>query len=168
MKTKWGSCNPNASDHPTQYRSGQKTPRMPRIHSRPRNGPPARANPQHRFVALMDRFLPKWRLRRETLNSLPVRHETWDIRPRDPFPLGGNTIAHPIPRASWRRRSPFPRGSASVPPVQGAAAASLNSQPDQRGLVWRKIYFLTRHNGRRSCFLSTAPISPVTEIIHLF
>jgi hypothetical protein len=30
-----------------------------------------------RFVALMDRFLPRWQSHRETLNRLPVRHETW-------------------------------------------------------------------------------------------
>lgn len=31
-----------------------------------------------RFVALMDRFLPRWRFVRQTLNQLPVRHEEWD------------------------------------------------------------------------------------------
>jgi predicted metal-dependent hydrolase len=30
-----------------------------------------------RFVALMDRFLPQWRFRRDQLNQLPVRHEEW-------------------------------------------------------------------------------------------
>ena len=30
-----------------------------------------------RFVALMDRFMPKWRFYRESLNRLPVRHEHW-------------------------------------------------------------------------------------------
>jgi predicted metal-dependent hydrolase len=29
------------------------------------------------FVALMDRFMPQWRLRRDQLNRLPVRHEEW-------------------------------------------------------------------------------------------
>lgn len=35
--------------------------------------------PHHneRFVTLMDRFLPGWRLRRDLLNRLPVRHEEW-------------------------------------------------------------------------------------------
>ena len=31
-----------------------------------------------RFMALMDQFIPKWQFRREILNRLPVRHESWD------------------------------------------------------------------------------------------
>ena len=31
-----------------------------------------------RFVALIDRFMPKWQNRRRSLNSLPLRHESWD------------------------------------------------------------------------------------------
>ncbi len=30
-----------------------------------------------RFVALMDRYMPKWQQRRAALNRLPVRHENW-------------------------------------------------------------------------------------------
>jgi predicted metal-dependent hydrolase len=30
-----------------------------------------------RFIALMDGFIPNWRLRRDQLNRLPVRHEEW-------------------------------------------------------------------------------------------
>jgi predicted metal-dependent hydrolase len=30
-----------------------------------------------RFRALMDQFMPKWHFRRESLNSLPLRHEHW-------------------------------------------------------------------------------------------
>ena len=30
-----------------------------------------------RFVALMDRLIPQWRVCREQLNQLPVRHEKW-------------------------------------------------------------------------------------------
>jgi predicted metal-dependent hydrolase len=30
-----------------------------------------------RFIALMDGFMPNWRLRRNQLNQLPVRHEEW-------------------------------------------------------------------------------------------
>ena len=30
-----------------------------------------------RFVALMDRFMPKWQFYRDELNRLPVRHERW-------------------------------------------------------------------------------------------
>ena len=30
-----------------------------------------------RFIALMEQFMPKWRFRREALNRLPVRQESW-------------------------------------------------------------------------------------------
>ena len=30
-----------------------------------------------RFIALMDRFMPRWQFFREVLNRLPVRHEEW-------------------------------------------------------------------------------------------
>ena len=29
------------------------------------------------FIALIDRFMPRWRLLRQRLNRLPVRHEDW-------------------------------------------------------------------------------------------
>ncbi len=32
-----------------------------------------------RFVALMDRFLPRWRHARDILNRFPVRHEAWEV-----------------------------------------------------------------------------------------
>jgi Protein of unknown function DUF45 len=35
-----------------------------------------------RFIALMDKFMPKWQFYRELLNRLPVRHEYWDIEVR--------------------------------------------------------------------------------------
>lgn len=34
-------------------------------------------NHNERFVSLMDEFMPKWRLHREQLNSLPVAHNDW-------------------------------------------------------------------------------------------
>lgn len=36
--------------------------------------------PKHgeRFVALMDRFMPKWEFIRQKLNRLPVSHTDWD------------------------------------------------------------------------------------------
>ncbi|HUF11278.1 MAG TPA: M48 family metallopeptidase [Rhodothermales bacterium] len=30
-----------------------------------------------RFVALMDRCMPQWRIHRDVLNRLPVRRENW-------------------------------------------------------------------------------------------
>jgi predicted metal-dependent hydrolase len=77
MKTKWGSCSP-----------GRKTIRL---NTELAKKPPAcleyivvhemvhMLEPTHnaKFVALMDRFLPRWGLSRQTLNQLPVRHENW-------------------------------------------------------------------------------------------
>jgi hypothetical protein len=36
--------------------------------------------PKHntRFVALMDQFMPNWRLCLDHHNQLPVRHEQWE------------------------------------------------------------------------------------------
>jgi hypothetical protein len=31
-----------------------------------------------RFVALMDRYMPRWQFFRQKLNQIPVRHEDWD------------------------------------------------------------------------------------------
>ncbi|QHP67447.1 M48 family peptidase [Bradyrhizobium sp. LCT2] len=78
MKTKWGSCNHRARS----IRLNTDLAKKPRecleyiivhemIHL---------LEPTHnaRFVALMDQFMPKWQSRRDVLNRLPVRHETWD------------------------------------------------------------------------------------------
>lgn len=77
MKTRWGSCTPETRT----LRLNTDLAKKPReclefivvhemIHL---------LEPTHnaRFVALMDRFLPHWNLRRDLLNRLPVRHETW-------------------------------------------------------------------------------------------
>ena len=34
-------------------------------------------NHNDRFVAYMDRYMPKWRVHRDELNTLPVWHEEW-------------------------------------------------------------------------------------------
>ncbi len=77
MKTKWGSCNPGAGS----IRLNTDLAMKPRecleyivghemIHLQA---------PTHnaRFIALMDHFMPQWRIRREHLNQLPVRHDEW-------------------------------------------------------------------------------------------
>ena len=77
MKTKWGSCNAPAH----AIRLNTDLAKKPRecleylvVHEMVHL-----LEPTHnaRFVALMDRFLPKWRSCREALNRLPVRHEHW-------------------------------------------------------------------------------------------
>jgi predicted metal-dependent hydrolase len=77
MKTRWGSYNPKAST----IRLNTELAKKPRscleylvvhemIHL---------IEPTHnaRFVALMDGAMPQWRVVREQLNRLPVRHDEW-------------------------------------------------------------------------------------------
>jgi predicted metal-dependent hydrolase len=78
MKTRWGSCNANART----IRLNTELAKKPQnclnyivLHEmlhflEPRHG--------ERFVALMDRFMPRWQFVRQKLNQLPVRHEGWD------------------------------------------------------------------------------------------
>ncbi|AWM40245.1 SprT-like family protein [Gemmata obscuriglobus] len=77
MKTRWGSCSPARGN----IRLNTELAKKPRpcleyiiVHEMVHL-----LEPTHnaRFVALMDRFMPHWQARREALNRLPVRHETW-------------------------------------------------------------------------------------------
>jgi hypothetical protein len=77
MKTKWGSCNHGTGN----IRLNTDLARKPRecleyivVHEMVHV-----LEPTHnaRFVALMDRFMPQWRIRRDQLNRLPVCHEEW-------------------------------------------------------------------------------------------
>jgi predicted metal-dependent hydrolase len=78
MKTRWGSCNPEARN----IRLNTDLAKKPRecleyivIHEMVHL-----LEPTHnaRFVALMDRFMPNWQMQRQILNRLPVRHEEWE------------------------------------------------------------------------------------------
>ena len=77
MKTKWGSCNHRAGT----IRLNTELAKKPNecleyvvVHEMVHL-----LEPTHnaRFIALMERFMPNWRLRRDRLNQLPVRHEEW-------------------------------------------------------------------------------------------
>ena len=77
MKTKWGSCNPTAR----HIRLNTELAKKPMecleyivVHEMLHLLEPTHNS---RFIALMDRFIPKWQFYRETLNRLPVRHESW-------------------------------------------------------------------------------------------
>lgn len=77
MKTKWGSCNPSART----IRLNTELARKPTecleyivVHELLHLLEPTHNS---RFISLLDRFMPQWRSRRETLNRLPVRHEAW-------------------------------------------------------------------------------------------
>lgn len=77
MKTKWGSCNPVAKRLWLNLELAKK-PAMcleyivvhELVHLLERKH-------SERFAALMDGFLPNWRLCRETLNSGMLGHEVW-------------------------------------------------------------------------------------------
>jgi len=77
MKTKWGSCNHNACNILLNTELAKK-PRVCLeyivVHELAHI-----LEPTHnaRFVALMDKFMPKWEFYRDKLNQLPVSHENW-------------------------------------------------------------------------------------------
>ncbi|MBN8461043.1 MAG: M48 family metallopeptidase [Verrucomicrobia bacterium] len=77
MKTKWGSCNPRGRTLRLNTDLAKKPPQCLEylvvhelIHL---------LEPTHnaRFTALMDHHMPQWRSHRQTLNRLPIRHESW-------------------------------------------------------------------------------------------
>lgn len=77
MKTKWGSCNPRTGTIRLNTDLAKKPGECLEyiiIHEMTHLLEPTH---NERFMGLMDRFLPAWRLRRETLNRMPIRHETW-------------------------------------------------------------------------------------------
>ena len=77
MKTKWGSCNHKAGAIRLNTELAKKPAECLEyivlhelVHL---------VEPTHnaRFVALMDRFMPRWQFHRQILNRLPVRREKW-------------------------------------------------------------------------------------------
>ncbi|SKC49485.1 M48 family metallopeptidase [Paraburkholderia hospita] len=77
MKTKWGSCNVDASriwlnlelaKKPVQCLEYVLVHEMVHLMERHHND---------RFTALMDRYLPQWRMVRDELNRAPLGHEDW-------------------------------------------------------------------------------------------
>jgi predicted metal-dependent hydrolase len=77
MKTKWGSCSRSSAS----IRLNTDLARKPKecleyivVHEMAHLLEPTHNT---RFTTLMDSLIPEWRRRREMLNRLPVRHETW-------------------------------------------------------------------------------------------
>jgi predicted metal-dependent hydrolase len=77
MKTKWGSCNPAART----IRLNTELAKKPKecleyvvvhelVHLIERHH-------NDRFVSIMDKHLPQWRVCRQELNAAPLAHETW-------------------------------------------------------------------------------------------
>ena len=77
MKTKWGSCNYRACTIRLNTDLAKKPrPCLEYIVVHEMTHLLERTHNRH-FIALMQRFMPKWENYREMLNSLPVRHESW-------------------------------------------------------------------------------------------
>jgi predicted metal-dependent hydrolase len=77
MKTRWGSCNHDAGTIRLNTELAKKPPECLEylvVHELAHLVEPTHNG---RFVALMDRFMPKWQFYREVLNRLPVRRERW-------------------------------------------------------------------------------------------
>jgi predicted metal-dependent hydrolase len=77
MKTKWGSCNHRSGTIRLNTELAKKPPECLEyivVHELVHL-----LEPTHNahFVALMDRFMPKWQHHRQALNRLPVRQEEW-------------------------------------------------------------------------------------------
>jgi predicted metal-dependent hydrolase len=77
MKTKWGSCNYRART----IRLNTELAKKPRecleyvvVHELVHLLEPSHND---RFRGLMDRYLPKWQLYRDTLNEQPLPHDQW-------------------------------------------------------------------------------------------
>ncbi len=77
MKTKWGACNTDAKRIWLNLELAKKPPicleyilvhELVHLHEK---------NHNDRFIALMNEFMPKWRLYRNELNSLPIVHNDW-------------------------------------------------------------------------------------------
>jgi len=78
MKTRWGSCNPKAKRIWLNLELAKKPADCVEyvvvheiVHL---------LEPSHnaRFVAFMDKYMPKWRFYREELNRLPISHVDWN------------------------------------------------------------------------------------------
>jgi hypothetical protein len=77
MKTKWGSCSPSSASVRFNTDLAKKPPECLEyivVHELAHLIEPTHND---RFTALLDRMMPNWRVYRQLLNQLPVRHENW-------------------------------------------------------------------------------------------
>lgn len=78
MKTKWGSASHGTGSIRLNTELTKKPPQCLEyiaVHEMVHLLEPTHSK---RFVALMDRFMPKWQFHRDELNRLPVRYESWE------------------------------------------------------------------------------------------
>ncbi len=77
MKTKWGTCNRESGHIWLNLELAKKNPRcLEYIVVHEMTHYLQRAH-DDAFIALMDRFMPDWRGRRDELNSAPLSQESW-------------------------------------------------------------------------------------------
>ena len=78
MRTKWGTCNPKIKRIWLNLELAKKPPEcleyiivheLVHLLERTHN---------HRFIAFMDQFMPKWKFYKEALNRLPFSHLDWN------------------------------------------------------------------------------------------
>jgi predicted metal-dependent hydrolase len=77
MKTKWGSCTPKVGYIRLNTELAKKPPECLEyvvVHEMMHLLEPTH---NKRFMALMDQFMPNWKLERQKLNELPSSHELW-------------------------------------------------------------------------------------------
>lgn len=77
MKTKWGSCSPGRATIRLNLELAKKPPdclEYVLVHEMAHLLEPTH---NQRFVAYMDKIMPKWRFHRDELNRLPVSHQDW-------------------------------------------------------------------------------------------
>lgn len=77
MKTRWGGCKPERGNIRLNTELAKKPPRCLEyivVHELLHLLEPTHTD---RFRALLDEHLPMWRVIRDELNSLPVKHEAW-------------------------------------------------------------------------------------------
>lgn len=77
MKTKWGSCSPVSRSIRVNLELAKKPIECLEyiiVHELTHLLEPSHNS---RFIALMDKVMPKWRFYRDELNGLPLRHEEW-------------------------------------------------------------------------------------------
>ena len=81
MKTKWGTCNIKARRIWLNLELIKKPPQCLDYVIVHELAHFFERNHTDRFVALMDRLLPHWRLLRDELSAEPLSHEDWDVYP---------------------------------------------------------------------------------------
>jgi predicted metal-dependent hydrolase len=77
MKTKWGSCNPDAGRLWFNLELVKKPPRCLEYIAVHEMVHLVERSHGERFTDLMDALLPDWRTRRDELNGAPLAHEEW-------------------------------------------------------------------------------------------